>query len=515
MAETALKLVLLGQDRSAGKALDDVGKKAGKTGGMLGKLGGMGKAAMLGAAGAALAAIPAVVDFGKQSLDAFADAEKSQRQLEDAYKRFPRVASVNIESLRKLNDAIQRKTGADGDDIAAGQAVLARYKLTGEQMKQMTPLLVDYATRTGKDIPAAAGVLGKALMGSARATKELGVNVKLGKDPVKNYSLVMDALKKSVGGYAESLPDAERKQKILAASFGDLQESVGEKLQPALLGLVDMGQGVLDWLEQTPEVAEGASAMWDLLGIAMEGLGWIVRKGVIPALIMLMYPIKWLAEGAAMLLDALGNVPNMGWAKEAAGKLRSVNTGLDQIIEAGGKLASDPPAVKIDDREVRSKTAAIDQKIEKLNKKRIELKSKGDTKGVKRIDDAINKLKRQKNEVRVGVGLKKSGPQRVRIDMRPGSGFLRFAASGHPSLPSGLTLVGEQGPELVEMPGSRIYSNAQSRAIAGRIHDNSGGDVINVYINTPPGAPHSYAQSIEDSLAKLKASRGRGGKLRF
>ena len=517
MAETALKLVLLGQDRSAGKALDDVGKKAGKTGGMLGKLGGMGKAAMLGAAGAALAAIPAVVDFGKESLAAFADAEKSQRQLEDAYKRFPRVASVNIESLRKLNDAIQRKTGADGDDIAAGQAVLARYKLTGQQMKQMTPLLVDYATRTGKDIPAAAGVLGKALMGSARATKELGVNVKLGKDPAKNYALVMDALKSSVGGYAESLPDAERKQKILAASFGDLQESVGEKLQPALLGLVDMGQGVLDWLEQTPEVAEGAAAMWDLLGMAMEGLGWLARKTLAPALAMVLGILGMMTDGVVAMLDALSTVPGFGWAKGAADKLRTVSTGLGKVASAARALSKDPPKVKLDDRDVKSKTAAIEKKIRDLNKQKAVLKTRGDTKGIRDIESRINKLKRQKHEVRMGVGLKKSGPQRVRIDMRPGSGFLRFAASGTPYAASGaLTWVGEQGPELMRLPtGSRVYSNAQSRAITAQSQNASsaGGDVV--IIQAPPGAPRAFALLIEDELAKLKASRGRGGKLRF
>jgi hypothetical protein len=167
MAEDRLKLTLIGDDKSASKALKGVGKEAEKSHGMLSKLGGVGKTALLGLAGAAIAGAGAAVEFGKSSLDAFADADASQKKLEDAYKRFPKIADVNIDKLRDLDDAIQRKTGADGDDIAAGQAVLARYKLTGKQLKELTPLLVDYATRSGKDIPAAAGVLGKALGGSS------------------------------------------------------------------------------------------------------------------------------------------------------------------------------------------------------------------------------------------------------------------------------------------------------------------------------------------------------------
>lgn len=516
-AETALKLVLLGQDRSAGKTLDDVGRKAGKTGGIMSKFGGVGKAAMLGVAGAALAAIPAVVDFGKDSLAAFADAEKSQKQLEDAYKRFPRVASVNIESLRKLNDAIQRKTGADGDDIAAGQAVLARYKLTGQQMKQMTPLLVDYATRTGKDIPAAAGVLGKALMGSARATKELGVNVKLGKDPAKNYALVMGALKKSVGGYAESLPDAERKQKILAASFGDLQENVGEKLQPALIGLVDAGQGVLDWLSETPEVGAAAGAVWDMVGLALQGLGWVATKVVVPALTLLMYPIKWLAEGAAHLLDALGNVPGFEWAKTAASKLRTVSTGMGKIIEAGKKLSSDPPKMTVNDRQAKSKMAAIDKKIAALNKKRVEVKSKGDTKGVDKIDAEIKRLQKKKKDIKVGVGLKRSGPQNAAVRKVSSSNWkLSMYASGHPSTPSGAwALVGEHGPELAQLPtGTRVLSNAQSRSKVAQSRGAGGGDTY-ITVTAPPGAPMAFAEAVERELYDLMRSRGPRGKLKI
>ena len=239
----SVKFLLLGEDRTAGKALKGVGDESTRTHGKLDKLKNGAKIAGAAMAGGLLIAGAAAISFGKDSLEAYAGAQKSQKQLEDAYKRFPAVQSVPIAKLREYNEALQRKTGADADDLASGQAVLARYKLTGDQLRNVTPLLADYAARTGKDIPAAASTLGKALMGSSKATKELGVNVKLGKDPVKNYALVMDALKGSVGGYAESIPDAEKKGKILQASWGDLQEAAGEKLQPVMMSLIDVIAG--------------------------------------------------------------------------------------------------------------------------------------------------------------------------------------------------------------------------------------------------------------------------------
>ena len=194
-AETALKLTLIGTDKSASKALHGVERSAKGVTNATSKIGSMGKAAMLGLAGGLLIAGKAAFDFGGDSIKAFEDAERSQAKLEDAYKRFPKVQNVSIESMRKYNQVLQRKTGADGDDIAAAQAQLGAFKLTGKKIKEMTPLLIDYANKTGKSLPDAAKVLGKATMGSGKALKELGINFKDQKDPAKNLAAVMAGLR--------------------------------------------------------------------------------------------------------------------------------------------------------------------------------------------------------------------------------------------------------------------------------------------------------------------------------
>ena len=64
MADTALKLVLLGQDRSASKTLRGVGNEAGRTGGKFAKLGGLAKGAGVGL----LVAGAAAIKFGGDAL---------------------------------------------------------------------------------------------------------------------------------------------------------------------------------------------------------------------------------------------------------------------------------------------------------------------------------------------------------------------------------------------------------------------------------------------------------------
>ena len=271
MVDTTLKLILLGEDKSAGDTVGKVGKVAGLA---------------FAAAGAA------ALKFGADSLEAFAEADAQQKKLEYAYARFPALAGGNIDSLRKLNEEIQRKVGADADDIAGAQAVLAQYELNESQLQRMTPLLVDYATKTGKDMPTAAGILGKALMGNARALKDLGIDFKATGDRGADFDAIVGHLDAKVGGYAESIPDAERKQKILAASFGDLQEAVGEQLQPIMIEATEALQNLTDMAATSGNVFGPliditlglATAVNDLTGALAEGgdLQWVSDlKGLI------------------------------------------------------------------------------------------------------------------------------------------------------------------------------------------------------------------------------------------
>lgn len=516
--ETALKLVLLGVDRSASKALNGVKKSAKDAHTPMQKLGALGKGAGLLLASGLATAGAAALGFGVDSLKAFADADKSQKQLEDAYRRFPKVQNVSIEALRQYNQELQRKTGADADDIASGQSVLARYKMTGKQLKEMTPLLVDYATRTGRDIPNAASVLGKAMMGSARATKELGVNVKLGKDPAENYAKVMDALKSSVGGYAEKVPDAERKQKILQASFGDLQEAVGEKLQPVLLGLIDAGQGVLDWLDKNPAVMEGATAAAGMLGDALKGIWFVVAKWVAPALAWLIKGQVGVINTTADMVDALNKVPGIGdlIPDDTGDKIRTVGKGIWAIANGLEHLGDEPP-IDTGAEVAKVQVKELNREIKGLKGKVVEAKARGDDKEVDRLQRKIKALKGKKVEVQANV--KKTGINGIKIrDIARGNIRISAYASGIGSAPGGLAIMGESGPEAVYLPtGSRVLSNAQTRAAAnqGTLGGGGAGTIIYAGFSGQNRPAKEFAAYIEDELYKLAKSRGRNGRLRF
>jgi len=278
VADKTIKLTLVGEDKSAGKTLRDLGDESERTGGRLARMGeiagGVLTADLLKSAGSA------IVDFGKASVEAFMGAEQAQRQLEDAYARFPSVTDVSIDALRELNSAIQAKTGADADDLASSQAIMAQYGLTGQQIADLTPLLDDYAVKTGKDLPSAAEDLGKAMLGQGRALKSVGIDFTDAKSVAGNFDQVVAGLRTQVGGFAESESgSAEGALRRLTTEFGDVQEQVGEQLLPVL---VQLGEGllqVIDWVQENSDVLTPLAAIiGTVIGLVT---AWNVVQGIL------------------------------------------------------------------------------------------------------------------------------------------------------------------------------------------------------------------------------------------
>lgn len=243
----SLTFDIFGRDRGAGRALDSVGAKASKTSREFSKFKAL-------AAGAALAVGAALFKFGKDSVRQFIEAEKAQNQLSDAFSRFPKLADISIDSLRSYNQELAKKTRFDDDAFASGQAILAQFGLTGRQLKDLTPLLADYAAKTGRDLPEAAKLLGKASLGNTRALKDLGVNYKVTGDQATDFANITDLVRARVGGFAEKEGKTAAGQlAILQNQFGELQEEVGARLLPALLGLTRTGLKLVEWIDRNKD----------------------------------------------------------------------------------------------------------------------------------------------------------------------------------------------------------------------------------------------------------------------
>ena len=258
MATKSLTFDVYGRDKSASKTIRGVRDEAEGLGSSFKRMG------PIVAAGLAVAAAGAI-RFGADSVRAFADAEQAQNRLQFAYEQFPALADVNIDAMRRMNEELAKKTRYDDDAYALGQAQLAQYGLTGQQIMDLTPLLADYAGKTGKDLPSAAEDLGKALLGQGRALKDIGIDFEDTGSVAGNLTAIMDGLRGQVGGFAEQdAQTAAGKLDILNTKFGEMQEAVGEQLIDPLVTVMDELEesGAID--DMATAIGDAASAFADL-----------------------------------------------------------------------------------------------------------------------------------------------------------------------------------------------------------------------------------------------------------
>lgn len=348
MATKNLQYKIFGTDKSASKAMDSVAARAGKAARAVGKA----------AAGIALAIGVVLAKFAVDSVKAAADAETQQAKLAAAWAKFPAVVDVSIDSLRDYNSELAKTTKYDDDAIASGQVVLARFKLTGAQIKKVTPLLLDYASATGKDLPTAAESLGKALLGNAKALKTIGIQFKPTGDQAKDFQTIMGLVSDKVGGFAENEgKTAAGKLEILKNRFGEVQESIGNALMPTLDDLLKFTNDTVlpglenfsDWFTKVGMPAVRDFLGWvdkykDILGPAAVAIGVLTAAQWLLNIAMAANPVGLVIIGIAALIAYLAVLATdfggfrtklVGWNMQIVGFFLDINAGIATVIEGG------------------------------------------------------------------------------------------------------------------------------------------------------------------------------------
>jgi hypothetical protein len=200
---------------------------------------------------AAGAILVGLAKFGTDSVQAYTEAQAAQEGLSYAFEQFPALADTNLAALQELNAELARKTGYDDDATAAAQATLAQYQLTGTQIAQLTPLVQDYAAKTGTDLATAAEQVGKAMLGQGRALRSVGIDYQDTGSVAGNFDQVMAGLSANVGGYAEQMgTTAAGQSAIFNDQMGELRETVGAKLLPALVEVTGAGIAAMTWMSE-------------------------------------------------------------------------------------------------------------------------------------------------------------------------------------------------------------------------------------------------------------------------
>jgi hypothetical protein len=227
-------------------------------------------AVKLGATVMGGAVLAAAGFLGKNAVDEYNKGEDVQKALEEAYKRFPKLADENIGALQRLNIATEAKTGVDHNDIAVAEAKLAMFNLTGKQVAALAPIVVDYSERTGQSMTAASSNIGRALEGQTRALKAVGIN--LPSATVGQLQLIA-----AQNGAAAATDNLTRKQQALAdlqakAEKGGKGAPGPEKLAAATEAVALAQNKVAAASAKVADVQKKAGVNADRFGAILSGL---------------------------------------------------------------------------------------------------------------------------------------------------------------------------------------------------------------------------------------------------
>ena len=210
------------------------------------KFGGLAQTALLGAGAAAVA-------FGAISVKAAIEANEAHIKLQNTFANNASLSDSSVEAFEAQADALRNLTGVDDEAIISGQALLGQFKLTGQQVMELTPLVVDLSAKMGIDLEAASKAVGKATEGNTGALARYIGTIEQGATPTETYANILEKLGR-VQGFAAERAEAEP-WRVLGAQFEEIAEKVGQALLPAIQGFTNALIGVL------PVIEKVASAM--------------------------------------------------------------------------------------------------------------------------------------------------------------------------------------------------------------------------------------------------------------
>lgn len=329
---------------------------------------------------------------------------ESQKAIDDEVKAYKELASA------------QQKLGVIGDEVTlSGMAVMTQMGLTAKQVKDMTPLIQDLAVKqyglnvSGEQYKQVSQSIASAVNMGKLTLQGYGIQVTdverkqfKAMSASDRYSFVMDKLKNSVAGANAAMAEtAEGKLQQMNNAIGDCEEQIGQLVGSIYGGFATMA---------LPVVKEATGAFQEFMTV--------LNGGDAP-------------EGGFQYLSA-DDVTNLQLIKQ---NLTDIKGSLDSIFGAGWPSLSELIGCQqfIDDMaKVSNEVSYVASILENLVHNYRALRDEG---------------LYSTNLVPILGGRQPSGK-----------------ANGTNYFEGGRVLVGEYGPELVDLPrGASVKTNAQTQ----------------------------------------------------
>jgi len=179
--------------------------------------------------------VSAVIAFGRASLDAFSQSEKSIVRLDQALKNQGFTSKQYRDTLMDQAAALQRVTAFSDEAVRETQTLLTTFGMAGAQLRDTTKAALDLSTGLGIDLRSATMLLGKAFAGETGALGRYGIKIDETKVGAEKFAEVMRQVQARFGGSAQAEAQSYAgKLAILTNQFDELKEAIGSRLVPVV-----------------------------------------------------------------------------------------------------------------------------------------------------------------------------------------------------------------------------------------------------------------------------------------
>lgn len=314
-----LEVLLVGKDKGALQLLGGLGDKSDESASKLDRMDGRftaAGAAMVGAGGLMLGAFVKAAEAGEE-------ANKAHLKLDNTMANAPSLAGANKQAFLDQATALQKVTTADDEAVISIQAMLGQFGETQSQVTELTPLVVDLAQKLGVDFDTAAKMVGKSVEGSAGALKKAGIEVDANAFATNHYTATVDALRKTVGGFAEQEGKTFSGQMaIMGNQLHDIEEGIGVGAAAAFSNLLKPVQSLsqsFTEMEPSTQSLIGQIGTYTSVGLLAAG----ATSSLIGFVIKARENFSTAASGVASMVRGLGTldgaIRTISFASAAAG----------------------------------------------------------------------------------------------------------------------------------------------------------------------------------------------------
>lgn len=315
LAAEAQKTIPPAKDLKDGAA--DLAKEmkgsAAEAGGLAGQLGALAQAALQAGA------LREMVRAAQSSVLAFADAEAASQRLDAALR--VQGAEEAGDSLRALADELQHVAGVDGDLVVQLEAELVAQGKTVEQTKKTIQAAAALSSMTGDDLSASVAKLQATFSGMAGQVGRMIPEIKDLTEAQLQSGAAVDIVFEKYSSFIGQTGSTEIALNSAKASFGDLQEALGEGLAPIIREGALVVRGLASAIANLPgPIKTAAGIMTTVLITAFAAL--TIRTGILTASNIGLF-------GAQQAVNASMAVMNpLLWAGIAAAGALAVSVGL-------------------------------------------------------------------------------------------------------------------------------------------------------------------------------------------